>query len=87
MNPAHETSQLKANTLTQARTHQNKKGVDMNGSCLLFVTDIQDYLGDKVIPNAELWRDKSFFKDGSSFLVHHGAMLGTRWALLSGYTA
>lgn len=54
---------------------------------------ILDYLGDKVIPNAELWRDKSFFKDGRSFLFHHRAMLGTGWALtlyprlLSGSTA
>lgn len=30
-----------------------------------------DHLGDKVIPNAEVWMDKSFFKDGSCFLLHH----------------
>jgi len=39
------------------------------------------YLGNEVIPNAELWRDKSFFKDGGSFLFHHRAVLGTRRAL------
>lgn len=54
---------------------------------------ILDYLGDKVIPNAELRRDKTFFKDGRSFLFYHIAMLGTSWALplypglLSGSTA
>ena len=46
-----------------------------------FVNVTLDYLGDEVIPNAEVWRDKSFFKDGGSFLIHYRATLGTGWDL------
>lgn len=35
------------------------------------------HLGDEVIPNAELWRDKSFFEDRCSFLLHYRVVLGT----------
>lgn len=31
---------------------------------------ILDYLGDKVIPNAEVWGNELFLKDGRSFLLH-----------------
>lgn len=67
------------------RLRKEIKGLDMKGSCftrfvLGLLIDILDYLGDKVIPNAELWRDKSFFKDGGSFMFYYRVMLGTGWA-------
>lgn len=41
-----------------------------------------DHLGDKVIPNAEVWMDESFFKDGSCFLLHHRLRFWTGGAFL-----
>lgn len=60
------------------------KSIHSRSSKLLqgsFFKILLDYLGDEVIPNAELWRDESFFKDGGSFLFHNRAVLGAGWVV------